>query len=75
MNIRHEIFRLIRASHEVIVIRLVLMYYVVEIVSHLFLSGSFGVFLRMFSELFSPGFLVCPQYGSIISIYSREDAL
>jgi hypothetical protein len=45
-----------RHSRGVIALRPVLMYYAVEIGSPLFLLGSFEIFLRMFSELFSPFF-------------------
>jgi hypothetical protein len=38
-----------------------LMYYVIEIGSSLFLSGSFGVFLMMFFSSFWACFLDCPQ--------------
>jgi hypothetical protein len=43
-------------SRGVIALRPILMYYAVEIVSPLFLSGSFRVFLRMFPVMFSPYF-------------------
>jgi hypothetical protein len=49
-------------SYKVIAIRPVLMYYVIEIDSSIFLSGSFKGFPGMSSA--------CPRCGSIISIYS-----
>jgi hypothetical protein len=42
MNIRHEVLEWFGRSRGVIAIRLVLMYYAIEIYSSFFLSGSFG---------------------------------
>jgi hypothetical protein len=52
VNIRHEVLDWFGPSCGVIAIRPVLMYYAIKIGSSLFLSGSFGVFPRMFSTLF-----------------------
>jgi hypothetical protein len=61
VNTRHEVLDWFGPSRGVIAIRPVLMYYVIEIGSSLFLSGFLG-----------SGFLVMSlRFGSIISIYSR----
>jgi hypothetical protein len=39
VNTRHEVFRLLQASHGIIALRPVLMYYAIEIDSSLFLLG------------------------------------
>jgi hypothetical protein len=52
VNTRHEVLNWFRPPRGVIVIRPVLMYYAIEIDSSLFLSGSFGGFLEMFSPSF-----------------------
>jgi hypothetical protein len=62
INTRHEVLDWFGPSRGVIALRLVLMYYVIEIGSPLFLLGCFGVFSD------------CPRCGSIISIYSRKTA-
>jgi hypothetical protein len=51
VNIRHEVLDWFGPSHGVIAIRLVLMYYAIEIGSPLFLSGSFGCFPRDFQDV------------------------
>jgi hypothetical protein len=51
VNTRHEILDWFGPSHGVIALRPVLMYYAVEIDSHLLL-GSFSVFLRMLMIIF-----------------------
>jgi hypothetical protein len=53
MNTRHKVFRPVRPSRAVIALRLVLMYYAVEIGSSLFLSGYFLIVSGMFSSSFS----------------------
>jgi hypothetical protein len=48
MNTRHEVLDWFEPSRGVIALRPVLMYYVIEIGSSLFLSGSFEVFWDVF---------------------------
>jgi hypothetical protein len=48
VNARHEVLDWFRPSHGVITLRLILMYYAIEIGSSLFLSGSFGGFPGIF---------------------------
>jgi hypothetical protein len=52
VNTRYGILDWFRPSYGVIALRTVLMYYAVEIDSHLFLLGSFRVFLRMLMIVF-----------------------
>jgi hypothetical protein len=51
MNIRHEVLDWYGPLRGVIALRLVLMYYAIEIGSSLFLSGSFRVFRDLFQIL------------------------
>jgi hypothetical protein len=48
MNTRHDVFDWFRPLYGVIALRLVLIYYTIEIGSSLFLSGSFSDFQRSF---------------------------
>jgi hypothetical protein len=71
INTRHEILDWFGPSRRVIFLRLVLMYYAIEIDSSLFLLVYFGVFRGFLPDSFW-GFSGCPRCESIISIYSRE---
>jgi hypothetical protein len=51
VNIRHKVLDWSGPSHEVIALRLVLIYYAIEIDSSLFLLGSFGCFPRDFQDV------------------------
>jgi hypothetical protein len=82
VNTRHEVLNLFGPSPGVIALCPVLMYYVIEIGSSLFLSGSFRVFSGVSSECFLDLFPIisgmssnlfsgCRRCVSILSIYSR----
>jgi hypothetical protein len=58
VNIRHEVSDWFKPSRGVIALRLVLMYYVIEIGSSLFLSGSFGIFQGVLDVDLSSLFIV-----------------
>jgi hypothetical protein len=58
VNIRHEVLDWFGPSHGVIALHLVLMYYVIEIGSSLFLSGSFQVFQDVLDMDLSSLFIV-----------------
>jgi hypothetical protein len=58
VNIRHEVLDWFGSSHGVIALHPVLMYYVIEIGSSLFLSGSFQVFQDVLDMDLSSLFIV-----------------
>jgi hypothetical protein len=66
VNIRHEVLYWFEPSRGVIALRSVLMYYVIEIDSFLFLSGSFGVFWDVFCLFF--GLLLDVDISSLFII-------
>jgi hypothetical protein len=51
VNTKHELLDWFGPSHGVIALRLVVMYYAIEIDSSLFLSGSFGCFPQDFLDV------------------------
>jgi uncharacterized membrane protein YhfC len=58
VKINHEVLDSFELSRGVIVICSVLMYYAIEIGSHLFLSRSFRIFLNVFDVDLSSLFIV-----------------